>query len=541
MLNTKCSCNTNPPYPLGNNCTVVTIDNFPTHLNVSSLSINQNMTVNGNIEFPQGIEFSSVLSNPGIVPQNTMWVSSNTNNIYFGNNSINFQPISSINQGPNILVNSLTQSSFNVELNSNVSLSSINIETSTVAQRIISNSLEPYPLSIYVSQSGSDITGTGSKSNPYSTIQKAITFSETLTTAQDSINIPTVYIGQGFYNESLLITKSINLVGNTFLLNNLSNYIGFGTRIGSNATIVNISSSQQNHIVSFQFLDFRCPISNSESQPIYPLSLYMLYSNMNQNSSKPNLYISGVSNTQRTTFFASNTRSNGTGRALPGYFFSSFTDVYLEECRWNATSEKSMIQTNGSFNVNRCELILLGQISTISTVPLILQETTSGDPGFIKINDSNLSITYTAVKGIGTNIITVSPLTTIPNGQITLSDCNTNIVNSIVSNFIVQNLSPIIYTLNLAQQNSMNPNNNSIFDPTNLNIINNNIIAPSSIYTSNIDLNSNNLLNCSTIESPLDIFFRKSTTGNIIFNNLPTSPPSEVGAIWTSSNVLRIV
>lgn len=522
-------------------CTAVTVNNFPTHLTVNSLSVNGNININGNVQFPTGLEFSSVITNPGTTPQNTLWVSSNINNIYYGNSTIQFQPISSIGSDSNIIVNNITPSSFNVSLNSDITISTISISTLATTNRIISNSLEPYPLCIYVSQSGSDITGTGSQSNPYSTIQKGITFAETLTTALDPVNIPTIYINEGFYQESLVITKSINMVGSPFLLNNLTNFTGPYSRIGNTSTIITISSSQPNHTITCQYLDFRCPISNSETTPIYPVRLNMLYSNFNINTARPIINLSGVSNTERTILFASNVRSNGGGQLMPVYLFSSFTDIYLEECRWNGASAKSMIQANGTLNVNRCELVMLSAFSSFTNVPLILQETTAGDTGFININDSNLRINYGTLKTPGSNIITISPSTSIPNGQIILNNCNTNISNTIASTFIVQNQSSVPYTLQLNRQTSMMPNNNSIFSTSNLSFINSNIITPISRYAYNIDLNLNNLLNCSTITSPSTITFRKSTTGNIIFNNLPTSPPLESGALWISSNVIKIV
>lgn len=73
--------------------------------------------------------------------------------------------------------------------------------------RLIETSLEPYPTTYYVSKSGNDTTGSGSQSNPFLTIQKAITIAEAAGSSA------TIFINTGSYNEDLIITKNISLIG----------------------------------------------------------------------------------------------------------------------------------------------------------------------------------------------------------------------------------------------------------------------------------------------------------------------------------------
>lgn len=76
-----------------------------------------------------------------------------------------------------------------------------------VTGRIVETSLDPYPTTYYVSKVGNDTTGTGSQSNPFLTIQKAITVAEA------AGNIATIFINTGSYTEDLIITKNISLIG----------------------------------------------------------------------------------------------------------------------------------------------------------------------------------------------------------------------------------------------------------------------------------------------------------------------------------------
>lgn len=90
----------------------------------------------------------------------------------------------------------------------------INPSTNVILQdgKFIVNSLYPTPATYYVSTLGNDTTGTGSETNPFLTIQHAITVAEASNQAS-----ATIQIQAGTYIENLAVTK--NLILNGSLLN----------------------------------------------------------------------------------------------------------------------------------------------------------------------------------------------------------------------------------------------------------------------------------------------------------------------------------
>jgi len=243
---------------------------------------------------------------------------------------------------------------------SDLSMNGFNINGAT---RIIQNSTQPYPLSLYVSKSGNDTTGTGSQSNPFLTIQRAITAAELLSPTTNPWTIPTIFVGAGFYDEKLTIRNHLTITGmNPYLAANLAAYGGQNsTRIGNNTVnFVDISSGVANHTVRFENLDFRCRISNVErGTPTNALNLYMSYCSINKNSDpNPIFNISGVSSVTLSNVFMSNVRSNGTATSstLAVYEFPN-TNLYMENCRWNGTpSAVGMFRTTRALSIVNCEL-----------------------------------------------------------------------------------------------------------------------------------------------------------------------------------------
>ena len=316
---------------------------------------------------------------------------------------------------------------------------------------LIQRSRQPYPLSIYVSKSGNDVTGTGSESNPFLTIQRAINLSEEFLNVVDAVNFPNIYVNAGFYDETLTIKKNIRIYGvNEFTSNNLGNFAGFyATRIGSVNNFVNILSdmpSGSNHIIIFENLDFRCRISNVENgTPSNRILMVMNYSNINKPSDEnPILNITGIGTgaTQRSTLYISNVRSNGTctSTTLPAYELFN-TDLYIEESRWNGNaSAVGMMRLTSTSTFINCEILQISVGSGITNLPTIVCNFTASST--VRFSNTILGMLYSAVKTIGANLITIpsgAPFGNTQNPTIIFDDCFMNIVNSTLLNYILQN------------------------------------------------------------------------------------------------------
>lgn len=273
-----------------------------------------------------------------------------------------------------------------------------------------------------------------------------------------------------------------------YLSNNISAYAGaHSVKIGNNTNVIDIrlpAGSLQN-TVRFESIDIRCSISNVEqvNPPNNTVYLNLNYCNINRSSfNKPIIQISGTSTLKSTAFFV-NTRSNGTSTdgTLAVYDFTN-TNVYMEECRWNGTPQNvSMMRINTTqtgnafFSVINCELRMIG--STLTTIPMILLNNTSG---LINSRFSNaiLAMEYSAAKGVGANLISISSNSTWNNSSplvITLDNCYSLFTGASAFNFILQNLSTAPRIASLIFQRPSNLSlvgGNSGIDYTNINVTN---------------------------------------------------------------------
>lgn len=387
--------------------------------------------------------------------------------------------------------------------------------------RFIQTSTEPYPLSLYVSKSGNDTTGTGSESNPFLTIQKAITIAETLPSSSNPYEIPIIYVDEGFYDEKLTITKNLTIIGiGQYLANNQANYGGqHSTRIGSvaNNNFVDIRSAVAGHIVRFENLDFRCRITNLEAgTPVNAVALHMNYCNINKSSDpNPIMYISGVSVGTPSTVFVSNTRSNGTttSATLAPYELPN-TNLNMEECRWNGTASAigMMRLTHASVFVN-CELRQIAVGAGITNLPTIVLNFAGGFT--TRFSNTVLSLEYSGTKTVGANILTIpsgAPFASTP--TLILDDCYMNI-RSVASatNYILQNSSGKNINLQFHRVNSMaNTTGSGVIDYTNI------IVAdPGAIITSTSNfLGGANFT--STFQLPATLTAASVAAGVISFN-----------------------
>lgn len=344
--------------------------------------------------------------------------------------------------------------------------------------RFIQTSTTPYPLTLYVSKSGNDTTGTGSESNPFLTIQKAITVAETLPSSSNPYEIPNIYVDEGFYDEKLTITKNVTINGiSQYLANNQANYGGqHSTRIGSvaNNNFVDIRSAVAGHIVRFENLDFRCRITNMEAgTPTNAVTLHMNYCNINKSSDpNPIMYIGGVSVGTPSAVFVSNTRSNGTttSATLAPYELSN-TNLNMEECRWNGTASAvgMMRLTHASVFIN-CELRQIAVGAGITNLPTIVLNLVGGPT--IRFSNVVLSLEYGGTKTAGANILTIpsgAPFTSTP--TLILDGCYMNIrAVASATNYILQNSSGKNINLQFHRANTMATTGSGAIDYTNINV-----------------------------------------------------------------------
>lgn len=361
--------------------------------------------------------------------------------------------------------------------------------------RFIQTSTRPYTLSLYVSKSGNDISGTGSESNPFLTIQKAITVAEALSTSTNPYELPTIYVDAGLYLEKLTITKNLTIIGiNQYLANNLASYGGqHSTRIGDNAgtNFVDIRSAVANHTVRFENLDFRCRISNMEAGvPTNAVSLYMDYCNINRPSEAfPILYIGGVSVSTLSNVYMSNVRSNGTCThpSLAVYEFPD-TNFYMEECRWNGVpSAVGIMRLTRAVVILNCELRYGATTSPIATTNLPLIVLNFGGGQTARFVNTTLTIEYGASKTAGANLITIpnsAPFSSTPHIQI--DDCYMLFRTASASNYILQNLSGKNISLQFHRVSSMSvAGGNSVIDYTNISVTDaSTVIASRNNFTS---------------------------------------------------------
>lgn len=395
------------------------------------------------------------------------------------------------------------------------------VADSVITTRFIQTSTEPYPLSLYVSKSGNDTTGTGSESNPFLTIQKAITVAETLPSSSNPFEIPIIYVDEGFYDEKLTITKNLTIIGiGQYLANNQANYGGqHSTRIGSvaNNNFVDIRSAVAGHIVRFENLDFRCRITNLEAgTPVNAVALHMNYCNINKSSDpNPIMYISGVSVGTPSTVFVSNTRSNGTttSATLAPYELPN-TNLNMEECRWNGTASAigMMRLTHASIFINS-ELRQISVGAGITNLPTIILNFAGGFT--TRFSNTVLSLEYSGTKTVGANILTIpsgAPFASTP--TLILDDCYMNIrATAIATNYILQNSSGKNINLQFHRVNSMSTNTGSgVIDYTNI------IVAdPGAIITSTSNfLGGANF--ASTFQLPATLTAASLAAGVISFN-----------------------
>lgn len=532
--------------PCGTTCTDVNTINYnlPSDLILSSLIVNGNANIDGLIN-TIGLELSSISSNPGTIPNNTLWINQfDSNKLYFGNNALMTNNISScitsISSGNNILVDNSISAVPIISLSTNIQISTLQVSSVITSEQSIQNSLLPYPLDFYVSKSGNDISGTGSQSNPFLTIQKAISSASQLQSTANPWEVPNIIVNNGLYLESLTITRSINIYGQNFLLNTNAGYLsGHGVRLGDNTNLIFISTPTQSTtpVIRFENIDIRCPITNMEST-ILNTSLTFNYCNIDQQSNRPNISLAGTG----TLLFLSNCNLDGlVSSNLPLYLLSTSVTSNIEECRiQGTTSSNALIFNNGTLNIfNTIIDMNIVPTSGLTNFPLILQDSRLSNA--VNANNSQFFLSYPAAKTLGANIITMST-TSVNNSIVTLDQCYFGINNGISTNFIYQNLATNRnVNLNLIRQNSMAIGNNSVFNTNSTTITNNFIISQLNRFRGDIDLNFNNLLNCSTISSSGNLTINRST-GNIVFQNLPTTSvglPS--GSIWNNSGVLSII
>lgn len=127
-------------YPCGSNCTVISGGcncTLPTNLTLSTLTVNGKTTINGLID-PTGMEFTPVLSNPGGIQANTIWVNGmDMNKLYFGNSAVTGgggwvgTAATNLNMNNFSIVNTTAPGNINISSNGStiITASSINLQT----------------------------------------------------------------------------------------------------------------------------------------------------------------------------------------------------------------------------------------------------------------------------------------------------------------------------------------------------------------------------------------------------------------------------
>jgi len=257
----------------------------------------------------------------------------------------------------------------------------MNITSSISTGIITANNIIAYLYDIWVSQSGSDTTGTGSINNPFATINKAIIQANTITASQTPVNIN---ILSGSYSATTTnITRP-----NVFL-------IGYGQPIITSSLVINTNNTSYNGggISNIVFSGSSATITINGSNILnYSIFNCTIYSISCTNGLRGSFIIQNCSTYTNTPSVTVLTMTGA----------SSTLSVSLINCNFTAnTTSYVMNLSNGSsspitFLIQDC-VITNTQSSTF--VQIIVFSSSSNGPLFTRITNSTIQFTNTGVAG----------------------------------------------------------------------------------------------------------------------------------------------